>query len=55
MDVPYWVGVVQFDDDLCVMGLLEQPVSSELSIGLPAATTVLEAGDGALNYGFRVI
>jgi uncharacterized OB-fold protein len=55
VDVPYWVGVARFSDDLCVMGLLELPIPEELSIGLPLTTVVLEPADGLYTYGFRIV
>jgi len=55
--VPFGVGMVEFDNGLCVHGRLTESDSSRLDIGMTVETVVvpLEAGSEELIYAFQPI
>ncbi len=52
VDVPYSIGVVEFDGRIRVLGQVTDPVD-ELEIGLSVETVGQRVGPASLGYAFR--
>jgi uncharacterized OB-fold protein len=53
VEVPYWIGVTQFDEAVSILGLIEGP-GEGLVIGDEVECIVLCPAEGLTTYGFRL-
>ena len=53
IEVPYWIGVTEFDEAVSILGLIEGP-GDDLAIGDEVECVALRPTEGLTTYGYRV-
>ena len=53
VEVPYGVGLVRFPEGISILGLLDDALRQDVTVGIEVETFAHEAFEGGLTYGYR--
>ena len=53
VEVPYGVGLARFPEGISILGLLDDALRQEVTVGIEVETFAHEAFEGGLTYGYR--